>query len=109
MHGDEDKASVQEILTNALAPYDELASETVITSLLRLSHEQTLLIEYLTGAEQDAPLSDRIIKSVGDGIADRIRSLAALVSTRMDVSWKPVVARLEVVPGDDDGQQGDAS
>jgi len=87
-HGDEHKATPLEILKNALGLFaGPTAEETLTTALHRLAYEQILLIEYLT-EEHDAPLSDHIIQGVGQGIIERIRSLAALVETQMDVEWK---------------------
>jgi hypothetical protein len=90
VHGKEDKASLRDIVQAALSPYaGDHPSEVLAGALLQLSYELTVLTEYIAVPDSavEAPLGTHITKGMGDGIADRLRALAALVETQMDIRW----------------------
>jgi hypothetical protein len=91
VHGKEGEASLRQIVQAALAPNaGDHPADVLAGALLQLSYELTVLVEYhaLPDSAVEAPLSTHITKGMGDGIADRLRALAALVETKMDVAWK---------------------
>jgi hypothetical protein len=96
-HGREGEADLRTILENALSLHSSGAADNVVHSaLLRLAYEQTLFVEYLLSDRcREFPLTDPIIEGIGVGIAERARSVAALVETQMDVMWREPKAKAE--------------